>query len=125
MSSSTKILNDCMNTSQCGGTDCNNCLPVFEKAIARTNGKGNIITNNRRGGRALKSLKTPLMDKMLKRITHDKKTTLVATNIFCFRFDSHPVFFKAVFNPAKITIKQTSASKSHSGPGIENKFFIV
>ena len=33
--SSTITLNDCINTNQCVGTVCKNCVPLLEKAIKK------------------------------------------------------------------------------------------
>ena len=58
--SSTTILNDCINTNQCEGTDCRSCVPVLEKAIKIIIGKGISIAKAGRGGNLLKSAKNPL-----------------------------------------------------------------
>src|SRR4051794_9974436 len=60
---STTILNDCINTSHCGGTNCNKRLPFFEKVINNTTGKGSNIATTGRGGSLLKSAKKFLSDK--------------------------------------------------------------
>ena len=57
---STPILNDCIHTNQCCGTDCSSSVPFFEKAVTKTKGKGIKIAKAGRGGSLLKSEKKPL-----------------------------------------------------------------
>jgi hypothetical protein len=83
------------------------------------------MANAGRGGNLLKSVKNPLLERIVNKPIQVTSINTVPKNILFWMFFSQLVLFNPVFKPVKITTMQTSVSNGHKKPGVEKLFFIV